>query len=127
MLTLPILLVVFFGIIEFSMLLLGDQTLAAAAAVGARQATMPQTTHAEVVDAVNQAIADWSIAPFVEVAIQVNGQPDSLAPLSAAQTGDRIEVVLTVDSTRAAPDLLKFVGLSLNSQALRASFTLRKE
>ena len=127
MLTLPLLLIVFFGIIEYSMLLLGDQTLTAAAAVGAREATLPNATHARVVAAVDQAIADWSIEPYVAVAIEVNGQPDSIHPLTTAVTGDQIEVIVTVASTRAAPDLLQFVGYSITGQTLRASFTLRKE
>ena len=75
----------------------------------------------------DQAIADWSIEPYVNVAIEVNGQPDSIHPLTTAVTGDQIEVTVTVASTRAAPDLLSFVGYSITGQTLRASFTLRKE
>src|SRR4051794_465390 len=127
MLTLPLLLIVFFGLIEYAMLLLGDQTLTAAAAVGAREATLPNATHARVVAAVDQSIADWSIEPFVKVEINVNGQSDMIHPLNTAVTGDQIEVIVTVDSTHAAPDLLKFVGYSISGQTLRASFTLRKE
>ena len=68
-----------------------------------------------------------SIEPYVAVAIEVNGQPDSIHPLTTAVTGDQIEVIVTVASTRAAPDLLQFVGYSITGQTLRASFTLRKE
>ncbi len=127
LLTLPILLIVFFGIFEYSMLLLGDQTLTAAAEVGSREATLPMATHARVVTAVHTSIADWNIESFVSIAIEVNGSPDNITPLTTAVTGDEITVIVTVDSTHASPDLLKFVGATLTGQKLRASFTMRKE
>jgi len=127
-LTLPVLLIVLFALVEYAILLVANQAVTAAAAVGARAATLPNATHASVVDSVQQALSTWQFGTEINpVEIEINNTSDSVVPLSDAQTGDAVRVTVTLDSIHAAPNLLSFVGMSLNGQQLSASYVLRKE
>lgn len=120
-LVLPILLIVVLATVEFGMLLASGQAVNAAASVGAREATLPGATPAKVQDAVRRAVASWRFANRLD-AVQI-----SPAHPQDARTGDPVKVTVSVDSLAAAPNLLRFVGVSLKGQKLSASFVLRKE
>lgn len=120
-LVLPILLIVILATVEFGMLLASGQAVNAAAGVGAREATLPGATPAKVQAAVQRAVASWRFARRLD-AVQI-----SPAHPQDARTGDPVKVTVSVDSAAAAPNLLRFVGVSLAGQKLSASYVLRKE
>lgn len=136
---LPVMLIVVFAAVEFSLLLLGSQAITAAANVGARHAALPSTTSEDVEEAVFQVLQSWRWAErdHLQVLISVNGElvydsqsmtetdPDNV--LGEAPTGSEILVTLNLKSNQAAPDLLSMVGLGLEDQELTASFVTRKE
>jgi Flp pilus assembly protein TadG len=146
-LTLPVLILVTLGALEFSFLLLGSQAITAGANVGARQAALPSATAAQVNQAVYQSLASWRWAKpqdgFLQVLIFVdtdnNGTlelvSDSLNPaisdnddeLPNAAAGTAIQVTVNLPSTEASPDLLSITGISIQGQELTASFVTRKE
>lgn len=147
-LTLPVLILVTLGALEFSFLLMGSQAITAGANVGARQAALPSATAAQVNQAVYQSLASWRWAQpqdgFLQVLIFVdtdndgdlelvsdsldspaNWDPDNELPNAAA--GTAIQVTVNLPSTAASPDLLSITGISIQGQELTASFVTRKE
>src|SRR5262245_51740419 len=105
--TLPILLVLALAIIEFGTLLFANQAISAAAAIGAREATLPSATPESVTAAVEKALHGWKFVSSLDpVAIEVNGENESDLPLAEAATGDSVAVTVCVDSVVAAPNLL---------------------
>lgn len=118
---LPILLLVVLAAIEFSILLMGNQAISAAAAIGAREASMPGATPRRVEAAVQRALRPWRFAGKIE--------PIVLEPPLPAQvpTGRPVSVTVRVRSTEVAPDLLKFIGVSLAGQQLSSTYVARKE
>lgn len=119
-LVLPVLLIVVLGIVQLSLLLLANQAVAAAANVGARTASLPGATASTVESAVNQALGPWQFGPAIEPIVV---EPDP----ATAPTGTPVEVTVSVRSVVAVPNLLKFVGISLDEHRLRATFVARKE
>lgn len=120
MLVLPILLILVLGVVQLSLMLVANQALGAAASVGARAATLPGATNASVETAVAQAIAPWRFAGEVDPVV-VSPNP------IFAPTGTPMSVTVSVDSIHAAPNLLKFIGLSIEGQKLQATYVARKE
>ncbi|MBX9789469.1 MAG: pilus assembly protein [Pirellulales bacterium] len=120
-LALPILLLVVLAAIEFSILLMGNQAISAAAAIGAREASMPGATPQRVQAAVQKALKPWRFAGKIE--------PLVLEPPFPAQvpSGQPVSVTVRVRSLDVAPDLLKFVGVSLAGQKLSSKYVARKE
>ena len=128
LLALPILLLVMLAIIEFGILLVSSQAVNAAAAVGAREATLPSATPESVTAAVQKALQGWKFLPALEpVKIEVNGEPSDQLPLDDAITGDSVAVTVCVDSAEAAPNLLKYIGLTLAGQKTCSTAVMRKE
>lgn len=147
--TLPVLLLVTLGALEFSFLLMGTQAITAGANVGARQAALPSATAEQVNRAVFQALGSWRWArpedKFLQVLIFVDIDNDgslelvsnSLDPatswdtaneLGNAAAGTPVQVTVKLPSNEASPDLLSFIsGLSIKNQELTASFVTRKE
>ena len=119
-LVLPVLLIVVLGVVQLSIMLMANQALGAAASVGARAATLPGATNASVEAAVAGALTPWSFAGDV---VPVTVSPDP----SVAPTGTPMSVTVSVDTVNAAPDLLKFIGLSVDGQKLQATYVARKE
>jgi Flp pilus assembly protein TadG len=128
LLTLPILLLVMLAIIEFGILLVSSQAVSAAAAIGAREATLPSATPESVTTAVEKALAGWRFVSTLEpVKIEVNGEPETTLPLEDAITGDSVAVTVCVDSVAAAPNLLKYVGITLEGKKTCSTIVMRKE
>ncbi|HTN75945.1 MAG TPA: TadE family protein [Pirellulaceae bacterium] len=125
---LPILILVFVGAVEFTFLLLASQAITAAANVGARQATLPSATSADVEDAVYAALSSWRWANSPDLQVQVYVLPDNDTLLQNAITGTPVQVTITMPSTTAAPDLLGIIPvLSIKNQTLTSTFVSRKE
>jgi Flp pilus assembly protein TadG len=128
---LPVLLIVTLATVEYSFLLLGTQAITAAANVGARQAALPNTTAADVEEAVFDALASWRWArpQFLEVLVFVDGQPAGPGnELENAPSGTPVQVTVNLPADEAAPDLLKVVPvLSIAGQELTSSFITRRE
>jgi Flp pilus assembly protein TadG len=119
-LVLPILLIVVLGVVQLSLMLLANQALGAAASVGARAASLPGATSASVEAAVAQALAPWRFAGDID---PVAVTPDPLF----APTGAPMSVTVSIDTTDAAPNLLQYIGLSIEGQKLQATYVARKE
>ena len=121
---LPLIVLVMLAIAEFSFMLLGMQAIAAAANVGAREAALPSSSDATVEMAVEDALAGWVFQTKEETKTFVNGSDVDVA---TAVTGDTVEVAVILKTTHAVPDMLKFIGLTVAGQELRATFVTRRE
>jgi Flp pilus assembly protein TadG len=121
---LPLLTIVLLAIAEFSFMLLAMQAVTAAANVGAREGSLPSSTDTTVEQAVEDALAGWVFQGREETKTFVNGSDTNVA---TAMTGDAIEVTVIVSTPQAVPDLLKFIGLTIEGQEIRATFVTRRE
>lgn len=127
-LTLPLVIVVILATVEFALLLMAEQAVQAAAAVGARTAAVPSATRSSVVNAVGRALEPWSFARRVEpVRIQINGVPEQQYALSMARTGDSVAVTVRVDAAAVAPDIFGCLGMSIADRKLTGTYVARKE
>jgi Flp pilus assembly protein TadG len=120
LLVLPLLLSLLLGMIEFSMLLAARQQVTTASREGARVAALGGTA-AEVRQAVGQFLGTGNLSNAnVQVTfIAQNGLPGT--------SGDAMQVIVSLPVTQAVPDLLAFVGISLQNQTIVASTVMRKE
>jgi hypothetical protein len=124
---LPLLLLVLAGSVQLALLLVSQQALGAAAAVGAREASLPGSTLVQVQNAVDRSLAGWRFAPQLDnVLIHVGDEQPGAVPLPLVRTGESVAVTVSVPAAAAAPDLLKYVGLSL-ADKLSATSVMRKE
>jgi hypothetical protein len=126
---LPILLVVLLASVEFGILLMATQGVGAAANVGARAAALPSSSRARVEAAVNAALDGWVWQDEHEVVIFVNN--NRVTPtddyLASAVTGDVVSVTVNVPMDQAAPDLLRYFGISIAGKELTTTYVTRKE
>lgn len=128
MVILPLILIVLFGLVEFSFLLISQQAIAAAAHVGAREGALPSTDLTAVEDAVESALTGWAFQDDVKVLVYVNGvRATTDAEVAGALTGDDISVEVQLFYEKAAPDLLRFINLSLVGNRLISQYTTRRE
>ncbi|MFN0018825.1 MAG: TadE/TadG family type IV pilus assembly protein [Pirellulaceae bacterium] len=128
---LPILLFVLLAFVEFGLMLMSQQGLAAASSLGARQAALTGATEASVVTTVDNALAGWSWKPYRELVVVVDG--NKIDPLVApdeiqlAPTGAVISVSVNVPTDKAAPNLLKWIGIDTAGKDLTTTYVTRKE
>lgn len=127
LLLLPILLIVVFAVVQFSLTLMALQAISASAHAGVREAALPGSSRASVVATVHSALTGWRFQDDVDVQIFVNGQPEKSASLTHALTDDEVSITVRVPATEAAPDALLLAGISLNSTNLQSTFVMRKE
>ncbi len=128
---LPILLFVLLAFVEFGLMLMSQQGLAAASSLGARQAALTGSTEASVVSTVDNALTGWSWKPYRELVVLVDGVkidpfvgPDQIAN---APTGSVISVSVNVKTDKAAPNLLKWIGIDTAGKDLTTTYVTRKE
>lgn len=114
-LTLPILGAVLFAVFEFSLLLSARGALLEASRVGARKASLPGVTPADV-----EAEIRTLLSPRWQQGLQVAVDP-------GLQTGDVVAVAVQLPMSAAAPDLLWPVGISLRGRQLYAETRMLKE
>lgn len=113
---LPILIAMFFAMIEFSMLWSAKQRLKDASLAGCRVATFPGATEPAVRQAVEAAL---NKQPLVKTyTVQVDG---------GWRSGDDVAVTVQVPMRAAAPDLLGLFGLGMGRQSLVSQTIMRKE
>ncbi|MCE9548160.1 MAG: pilus assembly protein [Planctomycetia bacterium] len=130
--TLPVLLMTIVGAVLLNQMLMSNQAVGAAAANGAREATMPGATATSVRETVLRSVQGWRFAnnPIdVKVTIRVNGVPLASDPaaLADAATGDDVSVTVRVAAVKAVPDMLKTFGLTIADQQLETTYHMRKE
>ncbi len=128
---LPILLAVLLALVEFGTLLMASQAVNAAAHVGAREAALAGSRDGLVVSAIQNATSSYQWQADAQTTVYINGTLVSLSDgndnLANATSGDLISVTVSVPMNRAAPDLLKFVGIGLGSNELTNTYVTRKE
>lgn len=124
LLTLPVLLIVVLAVVQFSMMLIATQAVGAAASVGVREAVLPGATAASVTTAVTGALAGFVFAGDETTTVYVNGMP--AAPTTAV-TGDEVTVSVKVAATKAAPNALSYIGISIASTDIQQTYVMRKE
>jgi Flp pilus assembly protein TadG len=127
---LPILLFVLLAFIEFGLMLMSQQGLAAASSLGARQAALTGATEASVVTTIDNALSGWSWKPNREIVVLVNGSIialDGSDQIANAPTGAVISVSVNVPTDKAAPNLLKWIGIDTDGKDLTTTYVTRKE
>ena len=107
-LTLPILGIVLFGLLEFSLLFFARGDMVEAARIGARKASLPGVSVADVEDEVAKVLP-----ANLRNTLQVSVTP-------GVYSGDVVTVEVWAAMKSAAPDLLWPIGISLQDQQLYA-------
>ncbi len=117
---LPVLLAFLFGMIEFSMLLMSRQQLLTASREGARIAALGGSA-SDVEQGTRLFLGTGSLAQAtVDVILtDSSGQP--------VVTGGPVGVIVSLPANQAAPDLLVFLGFSLQKETITAQTVMRKE
>lgn len=126
----PILLMVLLATVEFGILLMSSQGVGAAAAHGSRNAALPSSSRASVVSAVDSALSGYIWQSKAEVVVFVDGIKDTPVPgtlLANAPSGSIVSVTVNVKMNDAAPDLLKYFGISVATKSLTTTYVTRKE
>ena len=104
--------------------------LAAASSLGARQAALTGATETSVITTVDNALTGWSWKPNRELVVLVNGSKIVLGgsdEIAAAPTGAVISVSVNVKTDKAAPNLLKWIGIDTAGKDLTTTYVTRKE
>ncbi len=103
---LPVFGIILFGLLEFSMLFFARGELAEASRVGARKATLPNVSSADV-EAEIRKVLPRRLQDSLEVQVD-----------AGSRSGDVVTVALAVDMNAASPDLLWPIGYSLKNRKL---------
>ena len=114
-LTLPILALLLAGLLEFTMLFFARGEVVEASRVAARKATLPGVTLEDVEDEVLKVLH-----PRFHRSLQVAAE-------LGERSGDVVAVVVTVDMSAAAPDLLWPIGYSLQGRPLLSETCMIRE
>ena len=126
------LLMVLLATVEFGILLMASQGVGAAAAHGSRNAALPSSSKASVTAAVATALDGYIWQGAEEVVIFVDSGSGFVKDVSGsvllnAPSGSIVSVTVNVESNQAAPDLLKYFGISLLNKELTTTYVTRKE
>ena len=136
---LPILLMVLLATVEFGILLMSSQGVGAAAAHGSRNAALPSSNKASVEAAVNTALSGYIWQTKAKTVIFVDSGSGFVkdtggGTLASAPSGSIVSVTVEVNMNDAAPDLLKYFGISIapatptdQSRQLNTTYVTRKE
>lgn len=130
---LPILLLVLLATVEFGILLMASQGVGAAAAIGSRNSALPSTSTLSINAAVATALDGYVWQGTEEVVIYVDSGggfvKDTLGNnvLENAPSGSIVSVTVNVEMDQAAPNLLKYFGISLTGKELTTTYVTRKE
>jgi Flp pilus assembly protein TadG len=114
-LTLPIVGVVLLALFEFTLLFYSRSLVVEASRAGARRATLPGVTAADVEDEVRRILA-----PPLQRGLSVE-------TLLGQSSGDLVVVGVEVPMASAAPDLLWPIGFGLNGRNLYSETRMVKE
>ncbi|GAB4156925.1 MAG: hypothetical protein Tsb009_33940 [Planctomycetaceae bacterium] len=113
--TLPILMVVLFGLFEFSLLFMARGRVVESSRAGARHASLPGSTPQSVRQKVRQTLSP-RLRERAEVQIE-----------RGPQTGDAVSVTVIVPMRSASPDLLWPIGYRLQNRYLISTTRMCRE
>ena len=108
---LPVLILILFGIIEFSIAYNHEQGLHAAAREGARVAALPQTTQATVIDRVRSALQGVMNTTDIQNAT-ITVTPSGNQPCNGAPAGTHVVVTVSAPDDLAIPLYTKTLTLT---------------
>ena len=108
---LPVLILILFGIIEFSIAYNHEQGLHAAAREGARVAALPQTTQATVIDRVRSALQGVMNSTDIQNAT-ITVTPSGNQPCNGAPAGTHVVVTVSAPDDLAIPLYTKTLTLT---------------
>ena len=108
---LPLLILLLFGIIEFSIAYNHEQGLHAAAREGARVAALPQTTQATVIDRVRSALQGVMNNSDIQNAT-ITVTPSGNQPCNGAPAGTHVVVTVSAPDDLAIPLYTKTLTLT---------------
>ena len=115
LLTLPILTILLFGLLEFSLLFFARGDVVEASRAGARAARLYGATQESVEAEVRYSLGG-RLAPRAQVRAELGHK-----------TGDDVSVVVDVPMAAAAPDLLWLIGYSLKGRQLICETRMARE
>jgi hypothetical protein len=115
-LVLPLVIGLFFALIEFSMLWSASHLVQEASVAGCRTATFHGSNAAAIQRSVELALGKIALVQNCQVQVQ-----------GGLCSGDDVIVTVTVPMNAAAPDLLGMLGFSLAGQSITAQTVMRKE
>lgn len=114
-LTLPILLMLFLAICEFTMLFYSHSLMVEASRAGARKASLPGVNETDIEAEIRRVLI-----PRLQQGMQV--QVDF-----GEWSGDAVSVAVMVPMSNASPDLLWPIGFGLNGQTLFSETRMVRE
>ena len=114
-LTLPILAMLLFGLLEFSLLFFARGDVVEASRAGARAARLHGATAESVEDEVRYSLGS-RLGPRARVQAELG-----------TKTGDEVRVAVEVPMTLASPDLLWMIGYGLQGRDLICETRMAKE
>jgi TadE-like protein len=114
-LTLPVFIGLLFALFEFSLLFAARSSVVHAGRVGARQATLPGVSNADV-----ETVVRSTLRPRLRDAAEVIVEPGQ-------HTGDAVTVSVSVPMSNAAPNLLWPIGFDLRGRELKSTTQMIKE
>lgn len=101
-LILPLLVMLVFGIVEFSILFNRQQGLHAAAREGARVAALPTSTQSQIRDKVRDAL-DGVLSPADAAAASISISPNATRPCDLQPAGTRVVVRVEIEDQVDVP------------------------
>ncbi|MEZ6053934.1 MAG: pilus assembly protein [Planctomycetaceae bacterium] len=114
-LTLPIVMVLLMGILEFTMLFFAQGSVREASRLGARRATMQGVGEEDIHQDIKHALGR-TLYPYAEVSLT-----------DAEHSGDPVIVAVRVPMRAASPNLLWPIGFDLNGRYLTSQSHMVKE
>ena len=115
LLTLPILTILLFGLLEFSLLFFARGDVVEASRAGARAARLYGATQESIEAEVRHSLGG-RLAPRAQVLTELG-----------SKTGDEVSVAVEVPMAAAAPDLLWLIGYSLKGKQLICETRMARE
>jgi len=127
--TMPIVVGLIFAMIEIGMVLVAQQQIENAARIGCRVGALPADDPGEVDPSTQRPLHEIAVENAVKRALSnkrliegVHVQFDK-----GFNTGDPVRVKITLPMNVAAPDMLAFLGFSLQGHTLKAECVMRRE
>jgi len=120
LLVLPLLFGVVLGLVELSMIASANQRIKTASALACRIATFPATSDDALIDAVQNVVDNTLRRHSLKENCHITLTPGQ-------STGDDVVVEITLPMIHAAPNMLAFLGFSLEDRQLFARTVMRKE
>lgn len=109
-------------LLQFALLLAGEQRLAGAARAALREAALPQASAASVQQAAQRQLRSTrALAGAAQTLTRINGRVQLHGAAWQLAPGDQLSVTVACLATSAVPDWLQCVGLPLGDFVLQAT------